>query len=863
MLFKKSKAIIAAALSAAVVSNVMVATVASAAGTRTKPEAFGEDTYAERFLSLYDDVVTNGVENGYLSKNGSSSSAFGIPFHAVEEVIIEAPDYGHETTSEAMSYLVWVAAMRDNIAKNMTDQVDEGDLQYTADLAKAWATMENMIPTVQDNFWGGQVSAQYCGEYDNPEDCPDLHAADANKTASNPIHSYFTQAYSGQKGLYLMHWLADVENWYGFGSGTDFTFINTFQRGEQESCWETVPHPCIEERKYGNPQRGMKGIFNRDTEVAMQYAYTNAPDAEDRAIQAVYDANRWGVGDSNVSAKAAMMGDELRNNMFDKYYQTIGESSSWTNGNAGYDSAHYLMNWYTSWGGALASSGQNWVWQIGCSHAHEFYQNPLAAFALIQDADLKSGMKAQDAVKDYTTSLERQMEFYLWLQSNDGPIAGGATNSYKGRYEAYPSGVSTFYGMMYTEHPVYADPGSNHWIGNQVWAVQRLAELYYWVKTEGNTTGVKPGGMELDAALEQILDKWVAWFVNNSVLTDDGDFYIPSNLNWSGQPDKWGGSATDNTGLTCTITGYGNTDFGCVASLANTLIYYAKAKGVESSAIAGKTYDCIGSSAKSGIVDGVTNGNGKTIAAGDAQLGEASLYLAQQLMDRVWAIGRDDIGLTRTDHNGSLARFFSQPVHVPSSYTGTMPNGDTIANGATFLSLRSMYEGNCAGVKTSDEAVALVAELKAAYEKDVAAGASWSGNNSASSDAGKAELADFTNVGAVELQYHRFWHAGDALMALGTFAELYPEMVPTTGSEVGPTDPTDEVDPNGLLGDVNVDGKVTISDVLLLNKNLMAGETLTAQGAFNADVDQDGTPTSADALNILKYTIMIITSFPV
>ena len=866
MLFKKSKAIIAAALSAAVVSNVMVATVASAAGTRTKPEAFGEDTYAERFLSLYDDVVTNGVENGYLSKNGSSSSAFGIPFHAVEEVIIEAPDYGHETTSEAMSYLVWVAAMRDNIAKNMTDQVDEGDLQYTADLAKAWATMENMIPTVQDNFWGGQVSAQYCGEYDNPEDCPDLHAADANKTASNPIHSYFTQAYSGQKGLYLMHWLADVENWYGFGSGTDFTFINTFQRGEQESCWETVPHPCIEERKYGNPQRGMKGIFNRDTEVAMQYAYTNAPDAEDRAIQAVYDANRWGVGDSNVSAKAAMMGDELRNNMFDKYYQTIGESTSWTNGNAGYDSAHYLMNWYTSWGGALASSGQNWVWQIGCSHAHEFYQNPLAAFALIQDADLKSGMKAQDAVKDYTTSLERQMEFYLWLQSNDGPIAGGATNSYKGRYEAYPSGVSTFYGMMYTEHPVYADPGSNHWIGNQVWAVQRLAELYYWVKTEGNTTGVKPGGMELDAALEQILDKWCAWFVNNSVLTDDGDFYIPSNLNWSGQPDKWGGSATDNTGLTCTITGYGNTDFGCVASLANTLIYYAKAKGVESSAIAGKTYDCIGSTAKAGIVDGVTGGSGGTaIKAGDAQLGEASLYLAQQLMDRVWAIGRDDIGLTRTDHNGSLARFFSQPVHVPSSYTGTMPNGDTIASGATFLSLRSMYESqsNCKGVQTTQEAIDLVAELKAAYEKDVAAGASWSGNNSASSDAGKAELADFTNVGAVELQYHRFWHAGDALMALGTFAELYPEMVPTTGSEVGPTDPTDDVDPNGLLGDVNVDGKVTISDVLLLNKNLMAGETLTAQGAFNADVDQDGTPTSADALNILKYTIMIITSFPV
>ena len=855
MLFKKSKAIIAAALSAAVVSNAMVATVASAAGTRTKDEAFGDDTYAERFLSLYDDVVTNGVENGYLSENGASSTSFGIPFHAVEEVIIEAPDYGHETTSEAMSYLVWVAAMRDNIAKNMQDQVDEGTLEYTADLAKAWATMEYMIPTVQDNFWSGSVSAQYCGEYDNPEDCPDLHAADSSKTASNPIHSYFTQAYSSEGRLYLMHWLADVENWYGFGSGTEFTFINTFQRGEQESCWETIPHPCIEEKKYGNSQKGMKGIFNRDTQVANQYAYTNAPDAEDRAIQAVYDANRWGVGDSSVTTKAAMMGDELRNNMFDKYYQTIGENTTWTNGNAGYDSAHYLMNWYTSWGGALSSSGQNWTWQIGCSHAHEFYQNPLAAFALIQDSELKSGMKAQGAVTDYTTSLERQMEFYLWLQSNDGPIAGGATNSYKGRYETYPSGVSTFYGMMYTEHPVYADPGSNHWIGNQVWAVQRLAELYYWVKTEGDTTGVKPGGMTLEAALEQILDKWCAWFVNNSILTSDGDFYIPSNLNWSGQPDKWSGSATDNTGLTCTITGYGNTDFGCVASLSNTLIYYAKAKGVAASDIAGKTYDCIGSSAKAGIVDGVTNGNGNTISSSDAELPEVSLYLAQQLMDRVWEIGRDDIGLTRTDHNGSLARFFSQTVHVPSSYSGTMPNGDSITSGATFLSLRSMYESqsNCVGVKTTQEAIDLVAELKAAYDKDVANGANWSGSNSASSDAGKAELADFENVGAVELQYHRFWHAGDALMALGTFAELYPDLTPTGGGEI-----TD-----GLLGDVNVDGVVNISDVLTLNKNLLAGEPLTAQGMFNADVDQDSVPTAADALNILKYTVKLLTSFPV
>ena len=67
----------------------------------------------------------------------------------------------------------------------------------------------------------------------------------------------------------------------------------------------------------------------------------------------------------------------------------------------------------------------------------------------------------------------------------------------------------------------------------------------------------------------------------------------------------------------------------------------------------------------------------------------------------------------------------------------------------------------------------------------------------------------------------------------------------------------------GLCGDVNVDGKVNISDVLTLNKNLMTGEVLTAEGSANADTDGDGKPTSADALNILKYVIKVLDSLPV
>ena len=115
MQFKKSKAILSAVLAAAMASSALMTCTASAAGTRTKEEKYGDDTYGNRFLSMYDDVVTNGVETGYLSANNIPSGGFGVPYHAIEEVICEAPDYGHETTSEAMSYIVWLAAMKDNI----------------------------------------------------------------------------------------------------------------------------------------------------------------------------------------------------------------------------------------------------------------------------------------------------------------------------------------------------------------------------------------------------------------------------------------------------------------------------------------------------------------------------------------------------------------------------------------------------------------------------------------------------------------------------------------------------------------------------------------------------------------------------
>ena len=202
MFSKKTAKALAFALSLSCVVTAMAPLSASAENgvfeARTKEEKYGDNTYANRFMSLYADVIEEGVENGYLSSQGGKQ----IPYHCVETLNVEAPDYGHETTSEAMSYLVWIASMRDHIVnQGLTDASNAPS--SSSELKNAWSNMETMVPTEQTGFWekakAGGLSAQYCDEYDEPEDCP--RPAEAWNTGVNPIQTYFANAYSSDKGL--------------------------------------------------------------------------------------------------------------------------------------------------------------------------------------------------------------------------------------------------------------------------------------------------------------------------------------------------------------------------------------------------------------------------------------------------------------------------------------------------------------------------------------------------------------------------------------------------------------------------------------------------------------------------------------
>ncbi|MEV6756874.1 glycoside hydrolase family 48 protein [Streptomyces sp. NPDC051214] len=599
--------------------------------TVTVTQLAASKTYDARFLDLYG-KITNPA-NGYFSPEG-------VPYHSVETLIVEAPDHGHETTSEAYSYLLWLQAMYGKVS---------GDWSK---FNGAWGLMEKyMIPTHADQPTNSSYNASKPATYAPEHALPSQYPAKLDPSVSvgsDPIAAELKSAY-GTDDIYGMHWLQDVDNVYGYGnepgkceagpSATGPSYINTFQRGAQESVWETVPQPTCDAFKYGG-KNGYLDLFTGDSSYAKQWKFTNAPDADARAVQAAYWANLWAKQQgkaSDVSAtvgKAAKMGDYLRYSMYDKYFKKVGSCTGPTTcpAGTGKDASHYLMSWYYAWGGATDTSA-GWSWRIGSSHTHGGYQNPLAAYALSSAADLKP--KSATGQADWAKSLDRQLEFYRWLQSDEGAIAGGATNSWGGSYGTPPSGTPTFYGMYYDEAPVYHDPPSNQWFGFQAWSMERVAEYY------------QQSG---DADAKAVLDKWVDWALSKTTINPDGTFRIPSTLQWSGKPDTWNASSPGaNTGLHVTVADYTN-DVGVAAAYAKTLTYYA---------------------AKSGDTRAKTT--------------------AKALLDGMWEHNQDTLGIAVPETRADYSRF-DDPVYVPSGWTGTMPNGDKIDSSSTFTSLRSFYK---------------------------------------------------------------------------------------------------------------------------------------------------------------------------
>ena len=65
-----------------------------------------------------------------------------------------------------------------------------------------------------------------------------------------------------------------------------------------------------------------------------------------------------------------------------------------------------------------------------------------------------------------------------------------------------------------------------------------------------------------------------------------------------------------------------------------------------------------------------------------------------------------------------------------------------------------------------------------------------------------------------------------------------------------------------LYGDTNLDGRVDITDAVLLNKAAAGAVSLAAQAAKNADCNANGEVGSDDAVSLLKFLVQIIKNLP-
>lgn len=774
------KIILASAVCGLIVSNSFLG-----AGVKAQQKVDKNDIYAQHFLELRSKI--SDPKNGYYKTINEDGKEYKIPFHCRETFLCEGPDYGHETTSETYSYYLWLEAMYGKFSGNWSE------------FNKAWASLDKyMIPSDKDqpniSYYDNNDPADMANEYQSTSKYP----SEINKTwptGKETLRDELKSQYNTDT-MYGMHWLLDTENWYGYGkhgadgkSGYDKSslspvFINTYQRGPHESAFKTVTHPSWDDSKtYGSDDKtsGFLSLFNYnklDPGYTHQWRYTIASDADARAIQATYWADKWAKDSGQTSAvkddaqNATKLGDYLRYSMYDKYFRNIGSGNGQDQGT----NKHYLLGWYYSWGGDTDKESWNgsWSWRIGCSHNHFGYQNPMAAWVLSSDKldESKTGKdgnkdgvytkdftsKTATGKQDWNNSLKRQVEMYQWLQSDEGAIAGGCTNSYttdQGSYQKYPEGTPTFYGMAYDESPVYLEPQSNRWFGMQVWSLQRLAEYYY-------QTG--------DKTAQAVLNKWAKWAIKQIHLKDDGTFEIPVNLKWSGKPDTWTGSYTGNKGLHVTVDTVSGSDVGVNGSLANTLSYISAAN---------KKYN---------VNTEEIEFNGKK-----ADITKTCKDAAKQILDRMWNKDADSLGLSAAE-DVEPAKYFEDKPFIPDNWTGKMGNGETIKSGVNFLDIRSKY------LKDPD------------YKK--------------------FKDAHDNGVKTIKMTYHRYWGQVDAALAYGTYSMLFGK--DQLLGDVNDDGVVDTKDYNKLKNyvmkngkgvkvdeenaDVNQDGKINSSDLAKLKK---------------------------------------------
>lgn len=314
-----------------------------------------------------------------------------------------------------------------------------------------------------------------------------------------------------------------------------------------------------------------------------------------------------------------------------------------------------------------------------------------------------------------------------------------------------------------------------------------------------------------------------------------GDTYYWANISWEANGSGVIEIDTDNFFNVTDSDGVEVTDEAIISQLAEILktenttfqaqVWYADADGTETALADVKFVDAWLADADQGTTDSVdptepSDTDEKDVVEGTVEetTGGYAITLPQAVGDTLYLQVELAAGISYA--NGCVAG----NVDVDGTTYWVAVQWEASGSGDIEMDMTNVFQVSLDGEAVTDEAIVAAATAGLLEQKNLTAQVWWA-NDAA------GEGVDTSNAVIT----------GAYVLADGSDSE------------------TDDV----VYGDVNCDGTVNISDVLTLNKNLLGGETLTEAGRLNADVDLDGSPTAADAMNILKYTVKILTELPV
>lgn len=682
--------------------------------------------YYDRFISMWDTFFNPG--NKYIGYD-TAADRYGYPFHVSgkdSQIIMEdrlptnSIHYGKQYSSENYSFFLGMQYWRDIIVNDPWTRSDPntgtGPGVYNNLDVPYYNTEARYMPG-EDRTDIGLLAPEPSGLGGYPvTPNPDIGLVGINTVRAT---------INGVQGFYYEIFPNALSQQWGDMSGIQNPFtpnspdtLNSETRGRTESVYQTsIPfyQPMLSNNGPNAYPSNASEIFRTDNILGydnldgITYNYTKTRSNPIADLGVIH----WDTFTREMKTKLNVIGgytrfpryyasrewfNSLALGLVDRYGREVGNNQVAHNpsDNTGFTPVLPAISMFVEGVNINFADGTTnppKAYQLGSSDVHHANQNIYAMTQLAtNNSDFHIDVDA-DVLGLYNEVFTQQLVLLRWLQSPEGPIAGGITNSHNGNYTVPNDGRQNakFMGMTYTYAPGKVNPPSNDSVEWQTIGHMNTADAFY----DATYSGIQQSDTLTSTLLEVILDRLVKWFLSN-VTVDGTTITVPTKLSWVSNTQVVGQTASvantegkfeylptlavtdpnsllDNTipfwysfnvpnpNLHCTIVSSGE-DLGIATSLAYLLISYTAGKK-----LLGKLHQAIPNT--------------------DATPNDA-LNLATQILDVIWNNYKDETGIKETKVCTDYKKIHSNLQIKPETGTWSVFQ-DNVVTGAKFFDIRT------------------------------------------------------------------------------------------------------------------------------------------------------------------------------